>query len=268
MQHHSQHSLPGSSISEWIPLLVIGGVALAYVYAFTHTRKQKGTWNGWHTVSFMCGICLLGVAMLPKLMQWAHQDLRGHMVQHLLIGMFAPLFLVLGAPITLALKALPTKLARNVTAILRSRMFYLVSHPITAFILNIGGMYLLYLTPLYLRSLTNPYLHYAIHLHFLLAGYLFVWSMVGLDPVPKRPSILLRVLVLFVSIAAHAFLSKFMYAYLYPLNSPYSSIEIREAAKLMYYWGDLSELLLTIALFSLWYQKRGLRKGEVVRPVP
>lgn len=27
-------------------------------------------------------------------------------------------------------------------------------------------------------------------------------------------------------------------------------------ALLMYYWGDLSELLLTIALFAIWYQTR------------
>ncbi len=183
-------------------------------------------------------------------------------MQHLLLGMFAPLFLVLGAPITLALKTLPVKAARSLTSLLRTKAFYLLSHPVTAFILNIGGMYLLYLTPLYVKSLGNPSVHYLVHIHFLAAGYLFTWSMIGPDPAPKRPSFLLRVAVLLTSIAFHAFLSKFMYAYLYPLHSPHSENQIREAAKLMYYWGDLSELLLAIALFTIWYRQRAPRFGS------
>lgn len=78
----------------------------------------------------------------------------------------------------------------------------------------------------------------------------------GPDPAPKRPGFQVRLIVLFINIGTHAFLSKFMYAYLYPLNSPHSEGQIREAAKMMYYWGDLSELLLTIIFFALWYQKR------------
>jgi putative membrane protein len=119
-----------------------------------------------------------------------------------------------------------------------------------------GGMYLLYLTPLYVESLSNPFLHYIIHFHFLAAGFLFTWSMIGQEPVAKRPTFHVRVLLLFISIAAHAFLSKFMYAYLYPLNSPHNNDQVREAAKLMYYWGDLSELLLATILFGMWYKKR------------
>ncbi|ALJ01223.1 hypothetical protein DC20_05085 [Rufibacter tibetensis] len=234
-------------------MIVVTGV---YLCGTASVKSGKARWNNWSTISFLTGMGLLGIAVLPTLMQWAHQDLRGHMVQHLLIGMFAPLFLVLGAPITLALKALPVKAARWITSILRSEFFYSISHPITAFVLNIGGMYLLYLTPLYIESLGKPYLHYLMHVHFLLAGYLFTWSMIGPDPVPKHPSFLLRVSVLFISIAAHAFLSKFMYAYIYPLNSPHSAEQIREATKLMYYWGDLSELLLIIALFTIWYRQR------------
>lgn len=253
---HTSHNMHDASLSDWIPLLLIVVVAVVYLFAYYSIREEKGGWQNWRALSFLSGLVLLGVAMLPSLMTWAHQDLVGHMVQHLLIGMYAPLFLVLGSPILLALKALPVNSARTVTAILRSRIFYLLSHPVTALVLNMGGMYLLYLTPLYVKSLTNSLLHYLIHFHFLAAGFLFTWSMIGQEPVVKRPAFGTRVLVLFISISAHAFLSKFMYAYLYPLNSPHGADQIREAAKLMYYWGDLSELLLAIVLFGIWYQKR------------
>lgn len=260
------HPSPYISYSEWIPLLIIAAGAAVYLYATLKVKNRKGSWSHWRTFSYLFGILLLIVAMLPSLMHWAHHDLRGHMAQHLLIGMYGPMFLVLGIPITLFLKALPVSMARGVAAILRSNVFYFLSHPVMALLLNMGGMYLLYLSPLYIMSLNNAYLHYLIHIHFLAAGYLFVWSIIGQDPVPKRPSFIIRLSVLFVSIAAHAFLSKYMYAYLYPLHSPHPDSQIQEAAKMMYYWGDLSELLLAVVLFGMWYNKKNASRS--IEPSP
>ena len=181
------------------------------------------------------------------------------MIQHLLIGMLAPLGLVLAAPLTLLLRTLSVTRARAVTAVLRSSAFHWLSHPGTALLLNIGGMYIIYLTPLYNLTLTNPSLHYLVHFHFLAAGYLFTWSIAGPDPAPRRPGMRTRLVVLFVSIAAHAFLSKFMYAYSWPRNTPHDMEQVREAAQLMYYGGDFAELLLVVALFAGWYRRSGSR---------
>jgi putative membrane protein len=119
MQHIS-HLVLHFTFSEWIPLLLVIVVAALYLFAAFYSRSAKGGWNSWRTISFIVGLVLLGIAMFPSLMQWAHQDLVGHMVQHLLIGMYGPLFLVLGAPIMLALKTLLVNSARSITAILRS----------------------------------------------------------------------------------------------------------------------------------------------------
>ncbi|NJB84349.1 putative membrane protein [Lewinella marina] len=243
-------------MSAWLPLVLVLLLALGYGYGLYRLRDRKRS-DGWRAASFLLGLVLVGTALLPEVARWAHHDLRGHMVQHLLIGMFAPLFLVLGQPVTLALRALPVRLARRVTAVFRYRGVALLTHPVTALLLNIGGMYLLYLTPLYAFVVHAPHLHHLLHFHFLAAGYLFTWSVIGEDPVPRRPRLRLRVIVLFLSVALHATLSKVMYAYLYPRGGIHSAEEIRAAAKLMYYWGDLSELLLIIAVFALWYRKRG-----------
>jgi putative membrane protein len=255
-------------VASLLPLGLIAGMLIAYVAAVAWLPRTTRRWSRWRTVSFVGGVCLLGVAMLPSLAKFAHQDVRGHMIQHLLIGMLSPLGLVLGAPITLALKTLPVKAGRVVTTVLRSRPFHLLSHPVAALLLNIGGMYLLYLTPLYALTLTQPYLHHAVHLHFLAAGCLFTWSVAGPDPAPRRPGLRTRLIVLFMSIAAHASLSKFMYAYLWPRNTPHPEDQIRAAAKLMYYGGDLAELLLLIALFAMWYQKRGRPQYELPLRLP
>ena len=179
------------------------------------------------------------------------------MLQHLLLGMLAPIALVLGAPATLAISTLPKQASKVLSSLLNSIFFHILSHPITALVLNIGGMYVLYLTPLYNNLQNNPALLHAVHFHFLLAGYLFTWSMIGPDPAPRRPKLTTRGFILFLSIAAHAFLSKLMYAFNYPKNSIHSKAEIQEAAKIMYYGGDLTELLIIIALFAIWYNKKG-----------
>lgn len=248
--HH--HSPPASSLLDWLPLLIVSFAALIYLRLVTWNSGRTG-WRASRTLSFIIGCFLLGISVIPSIMQWAHSDFRGHMVQHLLIGMFAPIFLVLGAPITLALKSMAPPAGRAVTRVLRSDVFFYMSHPVTAFMLNIGGMFLLYLTPLYVLGFSLPFMHHAMHVHFLLAGYLFTWSIIGTDPGPEKPAHGVRLIVLFISIASHAFLSKYMYAYGYPRNSNHSLEEIREAAKIMYYWGDLSELLLTIIFFAMWY---------------
>ncbi|RDV11545.1 cytochrome c oxidase assembly protein [Pontibacter diazotrophicus] len=252
MEHHT--GAGGGTLAVAIPYLLIAAALAAYLFAVARQRNSLRPWSRWRTISFIVGVSLLAVAMSPSLVRYAHHDLRGHMIQHLLIGMLAPLGLVLAAPLTLMLRTLPVQSARVVTSVLRSWAFQWLSHPVTALLLNIGGMYLLYLTPLYALTLTNPYMHHLVHLHFLAAGYLFTWSIAGPDPAPGRPAMRTRLVVLFISIAAHAYLSKFMYAYSWPRNTPHDMEQIREAAQLMYYGGDFAELLLVIILFASWYR--------------
>lgn len=116
---------------------------------------------------------------VAPVISYAHSDLRGHMVQHLLLGMFAPLALVLGAPGTLLLRSIRTEVARRLVALLDTRPVRFLIHPVTAVVLDMGAMCLLYLSPLYVISTTNPTIHFLVHLHFVLSGYLYTWSIAG-----------------------------------------------------------------------------------------
>lgn len=223
---------------------------LAYCIAAFAQRSSARRWSYWRTLSFSSGILLLLIALLPSVVAYAHHDMRGHMLQHLLLGMFAPLGLVFGAPVTLAMRSLSARGARTLVTVLRSRVIGFVSHPVSAMFLSVGGMYLLYLTPLYSAMHASTALHAFIHWHFLAAGCLFTWAIAGPDPAPNRPSKRFRLFVLFVSIGAHAFLSKAMYAYGWPAGTHHGLEEVRAGAKIMYYGGDFAELLLVIALFA------------------
>lgn len=238
------------------PLLIIAALVIPYLAAVARRGRKGRRWSGWRTASWCAGAGLAALAFAPPLAALAHHDLRAHMAQHLLLGMFAPLGLVLGAPVTLTLRALPVGVARRAVGLLGSRPLRWLSHPVSALALNIGGMYLLYLTPLYELSRHSAALHVALHAHFLAAGCLFTWAIAGIDPNPHRSPWGVRLAALFVSIAAHATLAKLMYAFGLP-RPVYDLAELRAAAQLMYYGGDIAELLLAIALFSLWYRQRG-----------
>ena len=221
--------------------------------------RQRRSWRAGHTVSFCLGMGLVITALWPAFVTVAHHDLRLHMVQHLCLGMLGPVGIVLGAPMTLLLKCLSTRRARAITTLLRSRPLHLLSHPITALGLNLGGMAALYTTPLFSTMGSTPTLHLVVHLHFILAGCLFSWSIAGVDPGPRRPSHATRLGVLFVAMAGHAILAKAMFAYGLPQGTHHSVAEIETAAQIMYYGGDLSEVLLAIALFASWHRKRARR---------
>lgn len=256
MTHHA-HNSQAEWVLSWITVTIVLVVLSLYLFFATRRRARiKSSWSTWRIATFTCGIALLVVAFAPHVADSAHENLKSHMVQHLLIGMFAPIGLVLGAPVTLLLRSVPVGTGRRIASLLRSRPVHVLGHPTAALVLNIGGMYALYVTPLFAATQTSPLLHALVNLHFLTAGYLFAWSIAGPDPAPGRPGLATRAMVLTISVAAHAYLGKMMYAHLWPRGTDFSADELREAAVLMYYGGDLAEALLAIALFASWYQRR------------
>ncbi|QTP54133.1 cytochrome c oxidase assembly protein [Billgrantia sulfidoxydans] len=263
--HGSVAAGGASALLAWFPLGLLGLATLGYLGAAGRQQRRGNGWSGWRCALFALGSLLLAVAVAPPVTAWAHHDLRGHMAQHLLIGMLAPLAWALAAPVTLTLRSLPTAAARRLVGALRSLPLRIVSHPIAALLLNVGGMALLYFTPLYAASRHSGLLHGWVHLHFLAAGYLFCWAVLaGPDASPHRLGLRLRLGVLFVSMAAHALLGKLMYGYLWPRGAGHPAEEIQAAAQLMYYGGDLAELLLAVAL--LWLASAARRESLLTFP--
>lgn len=246
--NHSHHS---SNIWMILPVLIIGFLLMIYLSAAINQYRKHHLWDIKRVVAMLFGCLLLGAALLPFVHQMAVQDLRWHMAQHLLIGMLAPIALALAAPTTLLLRTLPKGASRQFVKFLHFKPIKIISHPVGAFILNIGGMSALYLTPLYVISTQKIVVHWLVHIHFLLAGYLFAWSLIGLDPAPNKVAFKTKLIILFSSMAVHATLSKYMYAQMLPSGTHHSVDQIQAAAKFMYYGGDFSEVLLLIILFQM-----------------
>lgn len=255
------HAHGGGSWDVLVPMAGAGFAAVVYLLLVRRAaRSGRRPWSPWRTAAFLTGCGLLSAALLPPIATFAHEDFRGHMLQHLLIGMYAPLALVLGAPITVLLRALPARRARGLVRALRSRPMKLPAHPLTALCLSTGGLAVLYFTPLYDLATARPGAHWLLHAHFLLSGCLFAWVIAGPDPAPARPGVRVRLVVLGVAVAAHAVISQLMYAgLLVDVRAPIA--QVRGAAELMYYGGDIAELLLAAALVTTWRPRRTTARG-------
>lgn len=219
-------------------LLVLGAGYLVAAY-------RTGGWPVWRTASWCAGLGCAAAAVTGPFAATAHHDFTAHMAGHLLLGMAAPLLLVLAAPVTLALRALPVRRARLLSRLLRSRPVRLVSHPVTAAILNGGGLWVLYTTDLH-----QQVAHGLVQAHVLIAGYLFTAAIIGVDPAPHRPGRYLRAAVLVAFLAAHGILAKHLYGHP-PAGVPVTQAEA--GAQLMYYGGDALDLILIAIFCRQWY---------------
>ena len=93
-----------------------------------------------------------------------------HVVQHLLLGMVAPLFLVLGAPVTLALQASHRPAQQRWLRVLHSRPVAVVTHPALVWVLFGGTLSSSTSPALYELSLATRGSTSLVHAHFVVVG--------------------------------------------------------------------------------------------------
>ena len=202
---------PSSAVTAWdaSPAVIISLVVAAalYVWASTRLRRRGDEWSIGRDVAFVAGgLGTIALATLWWLGAYDDTLFWVHMSQHMLLSMVAPIFLALGAPVTLALRTLPVGGRRRLTAVLHSLPAKIVMNPLVGFALLFGTPFVLYFTGLYAATLRDDLLHNLLHLHFVVAGCVFFWPLIGIDPVPGRLSHPIRLLLLFVTLPAHAWL--------------------------------------------------------------
>lgn len=156
------------------------------MWAVTSSNATYRKWSLYRTSSWTLGILCAISSVAGPLAARAHMDFTAHMTGHLLLGMLAPLLMALGAPFTLLLRTLPVHAARKVSKLLKGRFVRFISSPVTASVLNVGGLWILYTTSLYGMMHHSFFVHVAVHIHVFLAGYLFTVSMISIDPSPHQ----------------------------------------------------------------------------------
>jgi cytochrome c oxidase assembly factor CtaG len=165
-----------------LSVLLLGGY-LAGAYAI---RRRGGEWKTGRIVAF----CALGVGFLVYgTMSWVgvYQNtlFYARASQTVLLVLLAPLFLALGKPMTLFIENFPGP-GERLVKIVRSRVAKIVTFPAITSLLLIAVPMVMYFTNWYTATFTSGTARELTFLALMASGYLFFWTLLRVDPVPKE----------------------------------------------------------------------------------
>jgi cytochrome c oxidase assembly factor CtaG len=250
---------------EWWLVLAVAIPAALYVWGLIVLRRRGDHWPVRRSVAFLAGG--VGSAVLATMSSIGAYDtvlFSIHMVQHAILMMITPLFLALGAPVTLALRTLPQRPRSVLLRVLHSWLARVVSFPPLALALFIATPFALYYSPFYEISLESGFWHAFVHAHFVIVGVMLMWPLVGTDPIPGRVSHPWRLLLMFLMLPFHAFLgvtimdssvvlASHWYESFHRTWGPSPLEDQHIGGGIMWAAGDVIAVIVLIALFIQWF---------------
>ena len=263
----------------WNWAIGVGVIAAAalYVLAVLVLRRRGTSWPAGRSWAFLLGG--LGSAVLATMSVLGTYDtvlFSVHALQHMILMMVTPLFLALGAPVTLALRTLPQRPRGWLLALLHSRLARVLTFAPLTFALFITTPFALYYSSFYEISLRSEFWHTFLHAHFVMVGAMLMWPLLGIDPVPGRVSHPLRMLTMFLLLPFHALLgisimsSDYLVAEQWYLSfdrtwSPSPVQDQYLAGGIMWASGDVVAAVMLVVLFVQWFaasQREAVREDR------
>jgi putative copper resistance protein D len=241
-----------------------------YVKGVIVLTKRGDKWPVGRTISFALGISVIDFATSGGLGVYAQFSFSYHMLAHMLLAMVAPIGLVLGAPMTLALRTLPqgrTPTERGVRgsllAALHSKVGTFYTNPVVALLIFDGSLFALYFTDLFASMMQSHIGHLVMNLHFLAAGFLFFFVVIGIDPNPRKIPHLVQIVILFAAMSIHAFFSIALMSmttlidkgYFASLQTPWLTDFLADqklGASIGWAMGEIPILMALVATFINW----------------
>ncbi len=257
--------------------MVIGLAGWWYLAAARRLAGRGRRWPPRRTVPFLAGLSVLVVATQSGIAADDTTSFTAHVIQHLLLGMAAPVLLALGAPVTLALQSSRRELRARLIKILHSQPVRLLTHPVTAWAGFGGSMFALYFTGLYAATLRATVLHDLTHLVFVTAGCLFFWPVVSLDPLPHRLPYGGRMLYVLVALPFHTIIGVALTTQTKLIAPGLTLADQQTGAGILWTAGELLGLIAMMIVAAQWMkaeerealrQDRQLAGAVPTGPVP
>lgn len=255
-----------------VGLAIVALGSALYLRGVWAMHRRGDAWPVGRTISWFAGMLAIAWATFGGLGEYSHILFSAHMASHMLLSMVAPIFLVLGAPVTLALRTLPGPRQPGevsprslLLAFLQSRFAQFVTHPIVGPVLFVGSLYGLYFTGLFETLMSNHWGHAIMEIHFLAVGTLFYYVLIGIDPAPRALAPIARFGVLLVTLPFHAFFSiavmssntVFALDYWKTLDRPYRTDLLNDqylGGGMAWATGEVPLLLVMIAILFQWFR--------------
>jgi putative copper resistance protein D len=193
----------------WI--LIVGFALFFYLAGVWRLRRRGDSWPVHRTIMWIAGMLVLLYVTSGGVNVYEKYLFSAHMIAHMVLTMAIPVLLVPSAPITLALRAIHKRedgsrgVREWILILVHSAVFSFLARPLVAALLFASSLWIFYYTPLFSYATTDHVGHEWMIVHFLIVGYLFVSSLIGVDPGPARPPYPMRLLILLATMAFHAF---------------------------------------------------------------
>ncbi|NJP65670.1 cytochrome c oxidase assembly protein [Streptomyces spiramenti] len=264
------------------PVFLIGSLAVLGLYLWGVARlvSRGDRWQAGRTTSFVLGIVSVLLVTCTALNDYGMVLFSVHMTQHMVISMLSPILLLLGAPVTLALRALPaaprgrTGPRELLRSLLHSGYVRVISSPLFTIPMFIASLYGLYFTPLFDLLMESAAGHLAMMLHFLAIGLVFFWPIMGVDPGPHRPGHVMRMLELFATMPFHAFFGIALMMGTSPMIATYADppaslgvdplADQTAAGGIAWAFSEIPTVIVLIALVIQWHasEQRRARRSD------
>ncbi|GAA1585605.1 cytochrome c oxidase assembly protein [Leucobacter aridicollis] len=206
---------PMSYLTEWKFDLAWGLVAFFgiafYIAGVLRLRRRGDSWPIGRTIAWTAGMLFLFYATNGAFNAYEQYLFSVHMLGHMMFTMLIPLVLVLGAPVTLALRATDKRTDGSwgtrewIMWGLQTPWSKIVTNPVVAAAIFVGSLWVFYFSPILRWAMAEHLGHQWMIIHFLISGYLFSLTMIGVDPIPNRAPYPIRLVILFATMASHAF---------------------------------------------------------------
>ncbi|GAA5109450.1 cytochrome c oxidase assembly protein [Pseudonocardia adelaidensis] len=271
---------------DWRFDLIFGTAAIVlaavYLLGVRRLHRRGDRWVTGRTVAWLSGCVALLIATSSGIGRYGPAMFSVHMGQHMILNMLVPILLVLGAPVTLALRALPPAGRAGapgprewLLAAVHSPVARVLTHPLVTLALFVGSYYALYFSSLFPAALPEHWAHKVMNVHFLLVGLLFFWPIVGIDPAPRRLPPAARMGLVFASVPFHAFFGVAVMSGKTALGGDYYRglalpwvpdvlVDQRLGGGLAWAAGEIPLLIVVIALLIQWSRQdeRSARRAD------
>ncbi|WP_433274465.1 cytochrome c oxidase assembly protein [Pseudonocardia xinjiangensis] len=251
----------------WRPDLVFGPLALigaaAYLVGVRRLRRSGGSWPAGRTAVWLAGCATLLVATSSGIATYAEAVFSVHMVQHMLLASFAPVLLVLGHGVTLALRVVRPGTAARLVSLLDAPVIRFVRNPAVAWVAVAITLFGLYPTGLYAAIVQQHWAHLAMDTAFFSTGLALFWPVLGHSLPGRGLPAIGRIVMVFAVMALHAGFGAWLLGQATPvaagfygaLSLPYVPdllADQRLGAVLAWALGELPVVLAVLALVARW----------------
>jgi putative copper resistance protein D len=261
-----------TAFTEWqfAPVVSAGVAVLAVLYAVgiwrVRRRHPARPWPILRSLSFAAGLAAVVLAAQSSIGAYDDVLFSDHMVQHLLLIMVAPAFLVAGRPVTLLLHASRNPLHTWTKRVIRSRIVTWLTFPPIAAVLYAVTIIGTHLTGFMNLTLQHEGVHDAEHALYLLVGYLYFLPLLGSEPIRWKMSFPSRFFLLALSMPVDTFVGVVLLQANHELFPPYADTgrtwgpslvsDLHTGGAIMWVGGDAIMFVLMLCVFVLFLRDK------------